>query len=143
MSTRANMMELQRRSLFFCMNVSGCALATSGSRSMFLSSWLKSFHQAVRQSMSPSLSRCRSRKQYRSGRTTKIEALESRALLTPPIITPTARPGSTGTGSFPPYIISHSSTFSNEPNGLDGTEIAVRLRDVDFLLIRRSFCRRQ
>lgn len=82
--------------------------------------------------MSPSLSRCRSRKPYRSGRTTTIEALESRALLTPPIITPTLRPGGSGSGSFPPYIISHSSTFSNEPNGLDGTEIAVRLRDVDF-----------
>lgn len=97
---------------------------------MFLSSWLESFQSAVGCSTKKTRGR-RSRLQRPGTRSNGIERLEWRALLTPPIITPTFRVSGAGTGSSPPYIISHSSTFNGEINGLDGSEIAIRLTDID------------
>lgn len=100
---------------------------------MFLFSWLKSFQQTVR------LSSCRagSRRKHQRNcppRSRQLERLEERLVLTIPTITPTSYFGFSSPSfatALPLYEISHASSFTGEPDGLDGSEITVTLSDPD------------
>ncbi|MFM9963681.1 MAG: hypothetical protein ACKV2Q_20935 [Planctomycetaceae bacterium] len=99
---------------------------------MFLLSWLKSFQETVRLS-SRQVGKLRKHQGHRRVRTRRVERLEERLVLVAPTITPTFYSG--GSPSFvtlpPLYEITHFSTFSNEPGGLDASVIRVNLQDAD------------